>query len=77
VALTWVLLAAGAIPGGRLRAAAMGWGRRTLVEAFLGPFDRDRVRALVPAVVEWKLQDPHLDPAERQAMHGLAVHAAG
>jgi hypothetical protein len=74
VALTWVLVASGAIPGGRLRAMAMGWGRNRLINAFLAPVDRDAVRALVPSVVAWKLRDPHMSAVERQAMQTFASH---
>jgi len=73
VALTWALLAAGTIPGGRLKSAAMGWGRRLLLDAFLASFDRDAVRAHLPAVVEWKLADPHMSVAEQQGMRALAA----
>jgi len=73
VALTWALLSAGAIPAGPVKAAALGFGRRLLVEAFLGPFDREAVSAQLPAVVDWKSTDPHMSPAERRAMQALAL----
>ena len=40
VALTWVLLAAGGIPAGRLKATVMGWGRTLLNDGLLANFDR-------------------------------------
>ena len=45
VALTWVLISAGGIPAGRVRAAAMGWGRSLLVGAFLERIDLTMVDA--------------------------------
>jgi aminoglycoside phosphotransferase (APT) family kinase protein len=73
VALTWVLLASAAIPAGRLKAAALGWGRDALVRSFLAPFDRDLVRSELAAVVAWKSEDPNMSEPERRAMQALVT----
>lgn len=72
VALTWVLLAAGGIPGGRIKAAALGWGRALLINSLLAPFDRADVRAQLAGVVEWKVTDKNMSGAEQEAMWSLA-----
>jgi aminoglycoside phosphotransferase (APT) family kinase protein len=72
VAATWVLLASGGIPAGRVKAGLMGMGRSMLVNAFLAPFDRARVRDLLPGVVEGKVGDPNMTGQEREAMRALA-----
>lgn len=71
VAITWVLLASAGIPAGRLKAAVLGLGRSRLVESFLGPFDREPVRALLGGAVEWKLTDPNMTAQEQRAMRSL------
>jgi aminoglycoside phosphotransferase (APT) family kinase protein len=68
VALSWVLMAAGEIPAGRLRAALLGRGRSLLVNAFVGCFEPAPVRALLRTTVEWKVQDPHISEAEQKRM---------
>ncbi len=71
VALTWVLLAAGGMPTGRVKAAVLGWGRRLLINGMLAPFDPAAVRGQLADVVEWKVQDPHMSAAEQQGMRSL------
>jgi aminoglycoside phosphotransferase (APT) family kinase protein len=71
IALTWVLLVAGGIPVGRLKATVLGWGRALLVESLLDRFDRPAVSAQLSGVVEWKVRDPHMSAAEQQAMWSL------
>jgi aminoglycoside phosphotransferase (APT) family kinase protein len=68
VALAWVLMTAGEIPIGRLKAALEGWGRRILVGAFTGCFDLAPVRASLRAIVEWKVTDPHMSADEQKRM---------
>jgi aminoglycoside phosphotransferase (APT) family kinase protein len=70
-AMTWVLISAGTIPGGRLRAALMGWGRAQLVGAFLESFDLAVLRLQLPEVVGWKVLDPHMSAAEIRAMWAM------
>jgi aminoglycoside phosphotransferase (APT) family kinase protein len=72
VALTWALLAAGAVPAGRVMAAVLGRCRKALIESMLGPFDRAAVAAQLAGIVQWKVSDAHLSGAEQQAMLALA-----
>jgi Ser/Thr protein kinase RdoA (MazF antagonist) len=72
VALTWVLIAGGGIPGGGLKAALMGQGRSVLSGAFLKPFDLPAVEAQLADVVAWKATDPHMSAVELAAMRNLA-----
>jgi aminoglycoside phosphotransferase (APT) family kinase protein len=71
LALTWVLLAAGGIPNRRVEAAVTGWIRALLIHGVLARCDRAAVAAQLPAVVEWKVADPHMSPIEQQAMRTL------
>ncbi|MGD0393573.1 MAG: phosphotransferase [Acidimicrobiales bacterium] len=77
IAVTWVLLAAGAIPSGRIRAALMGRGRSILIHSMLDGFDVDEIRARLPEVVKWKVADPHMSAAERKAMWALVGGTSG
>ena len=77
VALTWLLLSAGSIPSGRLKAALLGRARALMVDGFLAPFDLDPVRATLAEVAEWKAADPHMSPAERQSMRTLVSVECG
>jgi aminoglycoside phosphotransferase (APT) family kinase protein len=72
VALTWVLMSAGEVPTGRVMGALLKRARKALVDAFLADFDIDALRALLPAVVEWKCTDAHMSASEQQAMRRLA-----
>jgi Ser/Thr protein kinase RdoA (MazF antagonist) len=77
VALTWVLLAAGGIPTGRVKATVLGWGRQLLTNGLLAGFDRDAIASQLHDVVEWKATDPHMSAAERAAMHALVTRRPG
>ncbi len=77
LALTWALVAAGAIPAGRIRAALMGRGRSVLINSFLDGFDVEGIRARLPDVVKWKAGDPHMSEAEREAMWALVGAGRG
>lgn len=76
VGLAWVLMAAGQIPGGGLKARLMGFGRSLLVNSFLAGFDRRAVSRLLPQVVEMKAQDAHLSEAEVAGMWNVVQEAA-
>ena len=76
LALTWVLLVAGGIPSGRVKAAVLSRGRALLVNAMLSRFDRSAVAARLPEVVEWKLTDANMSPPERRAMRALVDRQA-
>jgi len=73
VALTWLLMTAGEIPGGGVQAALGGALRGLFVRAFLGHFELGPVRAALPAVAEWKCRDPNMRPAEVAAMQRLVA----
>ncbi len=64
VGLAWVLMAAGEIPGGGLKARLLAFGRALLVNGFLSHFDRAAVAGHLRAIVEIKRQDPHMSEAE-------------
>jgi aminoglycoside phosphotransferase (APT) family kinase protein len=68
VGLAWVLMAAGQVPGGRVMATLLGWGRALLVNGFVSQFDREDVSGVLRPVVEWKVKDPHMSEAEVAAM---------
>lgn len=72
VALTWVLMACGSIPGGGAKTAVLGRFRASLVKSFLGHFDLNPVRAYLEDAVAWKVQDPHMSDGEQAAMWALA-----
>jgi aminoglycoside phosphotransferase (APT) family kinase protein len=64
VGLAWVLMSAGQIPGKRVTTTLLGWGRSLLVNGFISHFDRAAVAGQLRQVVEWKVKDPHMGPAE-------------
>lgn len=73
VALTWILMAAGEIPGGGIRRSVLGRGRTLLVNSFLRHFDLTDIRRHLAGVVEWKARDPNMSATECQAMRSLAT----
>ena len=75
VGVAWVLMAAGQIPGSRVVAALLGWGRTLLVNGFTSRFDRGAVTTRLRSVVEWKVQDPHMSEAEVAGMWKLVDEA--
>jgi aminoglycoside phosphotransferase (APT) family kinase protein len=77
VALSWVLMMAGEIPGNRLQAAVMGLARGRLVGGFLRGFDLGPVRATMRTAVEWKVADPHMSEAEQRRMWDVVRRAEG
>jgi aminoglycoside phosphotransferase (APT) family kinase protein len=72
VALTWVVLEAGAIPGPAPVAAVLGRFRSLFVRSFVAQFDREAICRQVPAMVDYKVQDPNMSAAECQVMRRLA-----
>jgi aminoglycoside phosphotransferase (APT) family kinase protein len=73
VALTWILLAAGGVPKGRVEAILTGFVRSRLVRTFHKNIEVGQARAQLPSVVEWKLKDPHMGPTEQNAMRDLIL----
>lgn len=64
VALTWLMMSAGDIPGSRLRARVLGIGRSLLTDRFLRHFDRDAVVGQLHAAATWKATDANLSHEE-------------
>ena len=75
VGLAWVLMAAGQIPTGRVKAAALGWGRSLLVDGFVGQFDRHAVTRRLRDIVTWKVTDPHMSADEVAGMWTVVERA--
>lgn len=75
VGLAWVLMAAGEIPGNRMAAVLLGLGRNLLVNGFLARFDRQQVATKLRAVVELKVQDPHMSKGEVRNMWRVVERA--
>jgi aminoglycoside phosphotransferase (APT) family kinase protein len=73
VAINWVLMSAGEIPGNRLKATVMGRARGLLINAFLAGFDLGPVRSVLRAVVAWKVTDPHMSEGEQRRMWAVVA----
>ena len=71
VVATWILLAAGEAPGGRVKSLAVSIGRRWLLRAFLKPFNKRDLQASLREVVEWKCLDGNMSPREVLRMRSL------
>lgn len=72
VALTWILVAAGEMPAGRVQATVSRWARAVLIKGLLAQVDRAAVSAALPEVVEWKVKDPNMSEVEQEAMWSIA-----
>jgi hypothetical protein len=68
VALAWLLMSAGEIPGGGLRTRLLGLGRTLLTKRFFGHFDRDEMVGQLTAVAGWKATDAHLSVGEVESL---------
>jgi aminoglycoside phosphotransferase (APT) family kinase protein len=76
VALTWILLESGQIPGPAPVAAVLGRFRSVFVRSFVAQFDLAAIRQQVPAMVDYKVQDENMSAAECRAMRRLAERVA-
>jgi aminoglycoside phosphotransferase (APT) family kinase protein len=76
VALAWVLMSAGEVPGGGAKARVLGLGRSLLVNGFISRFDKDQIARLVRDVVAWKVKDPNMSEREIEGMWRVAGRAA-
>jgi hypothetical protein len=74
LAMTWILLATGAIEASAPVRAALGAVRSLLVRSFLGGCERGPVEAVLPVGAERRLADPNVTPAEAARVHAL-LHA--
>ncbi len=77
VALTWLVMMAGEIPGGGVQAAVGRVIRRLFVRSFLGHFDLAPVRTVLPAVGAWRCQDRNMGAAEVAGMRRLVARESG
>jgi aminoglycoside phosphotransferase (APT) family kinase protein len=68
VAVAWILMVAGEIPGNRVVGALLGSLRSQLVKGFLARCDLDAMKAVARDVVGWKVGDPHMSESEQAAM---------
>ncbi len=73
VAMTWALLAAGQVEGGRSRRVLVRLARQRLIHAFLRTFDRAEVGAELSTVIDYKCHDAHLSATEVAAARALAA----
>jgi aminoglycoside phosphotransferase (APT) family kinase protein len=75
VALAWILMSAGEIPGEGIKPKVLGWGRALLVNAFTAKFDLEPVVQAMRDVVAWKVRDPNMSAREIAAMWSIAERA--
>ncbi|HET8929218.1 MAG TPA: phosphotransferase [Acidimicrobiales bacterium] len=71
VAVTWLVMAAAAVPGGAAMAVAGRVLRDRFVQRLLGSFDRAALRRHLPTAAAWKIADANLDADERARMQDL------
>lgn len=71
VAVTWVVMAGGTVPGGRVTALVGSALRDRYLRRLLTSFDLDEIRHHLPAATAWKLTDTHIDAAEQERMRRL------
>ncbi|MGD0882686.1 MAG: phosphotransferase [Acidimicrobiales bacterium] len=71
VAATWLLVASGQVPTGRVQSVVLEIGRRIFLGSFLGPFPMDVLESILPEVVEWKCADPNMSAGEIERMRSL------
>ncbi|HEY1761325.1 MAG TPA: phosphotransferase [Acidimicrobiales bacterium] len=70
-ALSWLLMSAGTVETSPTKSALLELGRSRMIKAFLKRFNRAEVARQLPAVVAWKLTDPHMSDVEQEAMRSL------
>jgi aminoglycoside phosphotransferase (APT) family kinase protein len=68
VALAWLLMSAGDIPAGRLRARVLEFGRTQMMTRFISHFDTNTVVPQLAAVAGWKATDANLSPGEIESL---------
>jgi Phosphotransferase enzyme family len=75
VAMSWLLMAVGEIPAGRIQAAFLERARIFLIRRFLIGFEREDVQRCLHEVVEWKMTDENMTASECAAM-SVFLHKA-
>jgi aminoglycoside phosphotransferase (APT) family kinase protein len=71
VGVAWLLLAAAQIPATGLKASVLKLGRTLVLRSFLASFDLTAVTAQLRDVMDWKVRDANILPAEQAAMARL------
>ena len=75
VALTWLLLAAGTVPGSPVAARFVAIGRSAVLHGFLDGCDRVAAAGCLDEVAAWKSRDANISCGERAAMERVvSVH---
>ena len=77
VALAWLLMSAGDIPGGKLKARLLGLGRSLLTGRFFGHFDAATLVSQLQAVAAWKATDTNLSAGEVESLWRTVKQAQG
>ena len=75
VALAWLLMSFGDIPGGRVKARLLGLGRTLLTTSFVSHFDRSGLADQMHAVATWKATDRNLSAKEVASLWRAAATA--
>lgn len=73
VALTWLLLAGGAVSGSRTAAWFVTRARGAVIRGFLDGCERAAAARHLREVAQWKSRDPNMSPSERAAMERVAM----
>jgi aminoglycoside phosphotransferase (APT) family kinase protein len=68
VANTWALLGCGEPPGGRFERTVVALARGLMLRAFLESTDQAAAKRVMPALVEWRMQDRNHTDAERRRL---------
>ncbi|HWC35423.1 MAG TPA: phosphotransferase [Mycobacteriales bacterium] len=76
VAVAYLLMAAAAVPAGRVQAAVIAAGRSMLAETFIRRYPADDILGRLSAAAEWKALDANMSAGEIDAMRRLASRAA-
>jgi aminoglycoside phosphotransferase (APT) family kinase protein len=71
VANTWSLIVCGEPPGGRFERAVVTLARGLMLRAFLASTDQEAAKRVMPALVEWRMQDRNHTDAERRRLARL------
>jgi aminoglycoside phosphotransferase (APT) family kinase protein len=75
VAVAWLLMSAGEIPGKGALTKILGLGRSLLIGSFIGGFDKKQVASVLHATVEWKQKDQNMSAEEIERMWSAARRA--
>jgi aminoglycoside phosphotransferase (APT) family kinase protein len=68
IADLWLIMSNATVPGSRVEATLIGWGRGLFLRTFMQHFERDAVRRFLPIALEHRLRDRNILEAERARM---------